>query len=97
VRTAQISQRPTNALLREPLDLKTILNGDTGFVGFTSGTGSDWENVDVINWTYRQEFDPIGDNNPPVTAVPLPPAVWSGAIGLLLTGLFYKRLRKTVA
>jgi hypothetical protein len=28
-------------------------------VGFTSGTGSDYGNHDIISWEYRSEFRPI--------------------------------------
>lgn len=103
VRTSQSNQRPNDAQLSRTVDLKTVLGGDTGYVGFTSGTGADWENVDILNWTYRQEYNPIGEDGnppppppPPPPAVPLPAAVWSGLAGLAALGLFQKRLRRLV-
>jgi hypothetical protein len=82
------------------VDLKTVLEGDVAYVGFTSGTGSDFENVDVLNWTYRQEYKPIGDDGnpppPPPPAVPLPAAAWTGLTGLAMLGLVRKRLRRLV-
>ncbi len=99
VRASQTNQRPADALLSRTVDLKTVLGGDTGFVGFTSATGADWENVDILNWTYRQEFNPIGGGEnppPPPSAVPLPAAAWTGLAGLAMLGLFQKRLRRRV-
>ena len=34
------------------------------FIGFTSGTGADWGNHDVLSWEYRDEFDPISNEIP---------------------------------
>ena len=98
LRAGQSNQRPADPLVSRTVDLKTVLVGDVGYVGFTSGTGADWENVDVLNWTYRQEYNPIGgDGNPPPPpppAVPLPAAAWTGLAGLAMLGLFQKRLRR---
>lgn len=46
------------------------LGSTDAFVGFTSGTGSGWANHDVVNWTFRDTFEPI------TTAVP-EPASWA--------------------
>lgn len=101
LRAGQSNQRPADALLSRTVDLKTVLGGDIGYVGFTSGTGSDYENVDILNWTYRQEYNPIGGGGenqpPPPPAIPLPAAAWTGLAGLAVLGLFQKRLRRLVS
>lgn len=59
VRVNQSGLRPVDALLARDLDLGAILGGETAYVGFTSGTGADYGNHDVVAWEYRDEFDPI--------------------------------------
>jgi hypothetical protein len=50
---------PAAPLLSFPLDLSTILGGSSeAFVGFTSGTGADWANHDIIYWRYTQVVIP---------------------------------------
>ncbi|WP_425398089.1 L-type lectin-domain containing protein [Aeoliella sp.] len=50
---------PAAPLLSHPMDLNTVLGGsDQAFVGFTSGTGSDWANHDVIYWRYTEAVIP---------------------------------------
>jgi hypothetical protein len=44
--------QPFQPILSRDLDLPAILQQDTGFVGFTSGTGSAWANHDVVYWEY---------------------------------------------
>ena len=41
---------------REEITYFSVCN----FLGFTSGTGADWGNHDILYWEYRDEFDPIG-------------------------------------
>ena len=40
------------ALSNYAINLASILGQNTAYVGFTSGTGSGWENHDIINWTF---------------------------------------------
>lgn len=64
---------PAAPLLSFPLDLSATLGGsDEAFVGFTSGTGADWANHDILYWRYTE------------VAVPEPMALGLllGAIGL---------------
>jgi hypothetical protein len=70
VRLNQSGVRPVAALLSRKVNIQNVLGNVTkAYVGFTSGTGSDWGNHDIIRWEYRDTFDPI---NPPHVASPLP-------------------------
>ncbi|WP_233902915.1 putative Ig domain-containing protein [Stieleria maiorica] len=60
VRVSQNDIRPEQPQLTRQLDIPQIINSETAFVGFTSGTGADWGNHDIINWQYNESFDPIG-------------------------------------
>ena len=46
-------------LLTRTLAIQTILGQSTAYVGFTSGTGQDWGNHDLLSWEYRDSYDPI--------------------------------------
>ena len=59
VRAAQSATRPTAPLISEYIDIPAILEQGSAYVGFTSGTGEDWVNHDIIAWEYRDSFDPI--------------------------------------
>lgn len=53
VRANQTGIRPATALVSRSVDIPTELGGVTeAFVGFTSGTGADWGNHDILNWRY---------------------------------------------
>jgi hypothetical protein len=58
-RVSQSSARPATPTLTRALDIPTILGQNSAYVGFTSGTGSDWGNHDILFWEYRDTFDPI--------------------------------------
>lgn len=81
VRANQTGIRPLLADLSMPLDLPTILGTNNAFVGFTSGTGADWGNHDILTWEYRDRFNPI--------SVPLPATLWLFAAGFV--GLMFRR------
>lgn len=59
VRANQSGLRPGSALLSRDLDVASILGQNTAYVGFTSATGADWGNHDILSWEYRDEFRPI--------------------------------------
>jgi hypothetical protein len=60
VRTNQTGVRPGEATLSKKIDIAQHLGAvNDAFVGFTSGTGLDWGNHDIISWEYRDKFDPI--------------------------------------
>ena len=56
--------QPFQPIVTRTLDVPAILQQPTGYVGFTSGTGSDWANHDVIYWEYT-DYSPVcvGDFN----------------------------------
>jgi hypothetical protein len=56
--------QPFQPVVSRDLDVPAILQQPTGYVGFTSGTGSAWANHDVIYWEYT-DYAPvcIGDFN----------------------------------
>jgi len=58
--------RPAD-IIAAPFNLPSILGQNSAFVGFTAGTGSGFENQDIINWQFTNTFAPIQ-----VDAVPEP-------------------------
>lgn len=52
------SVQPFQPIVERDLDLPSILEQDTGYVGFTSGTGADWANHDVVYWEYT-DYSPV--------------------------------------
>lgn len=69
--------RPAAAGLSATVNLAQVLGQNTGFVGFTSGTGAAWGNHDILNWQFSQTLG--------VGTVPEPASllmVGLGAIGM---------------
>lgn len=60
VRVNNSPSRPGAPTISATLDLPAILGSTTAFVGFTSGTGAASDNHDVLNWDFRQTFNPVG-------------------------------------
>ncbi len=83
-RVNQTGIRPGLATLSRTLDIPTILGADDAYVGFTSGTGADWGNHDILSWEYRDEHNPV---------VPTPSALVLGVLGLGIAGRKLRRRR----
>nr|WP_052314663.1 PEP-CTERM sorting domain-containing protein [Desulfobacter postgatei] len=64
VRLSENNLRPDSPILSRDLDIPNILGVSDAFVGFTSGTGADYGNHDILAWEYRDEFDPIHNQIP---------------------------------
>jgi hypothetical protein len=60
VRLSSTSTRPLSALVSSTVDLTTVLGSTNAFVGFTSGTGSGFNDHDVLSWEFRDDFAPVG-------------------------------------
>lgn len=82
--------RPLSALLTYQFDLASVIGGDAAYVGFTSATGSGYENHDIVNWQFRDTFAPITSDVPE-------PANWAMFIaGFGLIGAALRRRRIAV-
>jgi Legume lectin domain len=69
-----------NVIINYPIDVSSFLGTTTAFVGFTSGTGSGFENHDILNW----QFADTSTNTP--TPEPTSPALLGfgmAAIGVI--------------
>ena len=87
VRTNQTGVRPGTSTLSYNLDIVNLLGQSSAFVGFTSGTGADWGNHDIVSWEYRDDYDPVG--------LPIPEPATVSLLSLGLAGLAARRMRKT--
>ena len=84
VRLSDTGLRSDLALLSYNLDLVSVLGSTNAFVGFTSGTGSAGGHHDILNFDFRNDFNPI------VVSEPAPVAL----LVLSMFGLLYRRFRK---
>ncbi|HWB05400.1 MAG TPA: L-type lectin-domain containing protein [Verrucomicrobiales bacterium] len=95
VRLSTTSTRPAAPIVSSTVDLTTVLGGTNAFVGFTSGTGSAFNNHDLLAWEFRDDFNPVIE--PPRT---VPDGGGTlGIMGLSLGGLMLGKrfLRRTTA
>ena len=77
------NNRPVTPGLTASVNLSQILGQNTGFVGFTSATGSAWNNQDILNWQFSQTLG--------VGTVPEPSSVLMLGVGIV--GLAWKLRR----
>jgi hypothetical protein len=82
IRTNTTGVRPAAANLALALNIPNLLGGTTAYVGFTAGTGSAYENHDIVNWTYSDSFVEGGvePGQVPEPAALLLMAVGAGAV-----------------
>jgi len=59
VRVSRDEERPELPILVKELDISSILQSDTAYIGFTSGTGADWGNHDILVWKHLDHYSPI--------------------------------------
>lgn len=88
VRFAQNSNRPVSPLLSTIVDLESVLGSSNAYVGFTSGTGSAYNDHDILSFTFADEFKPIEGGTP--VPGPLPIIGVSAAFG------YSRKLRKRI-
>jgi hypothetical protein len=52
--TMTLTDTATNATVTEvfPVNIPSVVGGNTAFVGFTGGTGSSTATQNVLSWTY---------------------------------------------
>lgn len=61
VRTNTSGERPTEPLLTRKLDIADIIGSvPEAYIGFTSATGGAFANYDILSWTFRDKFAPVG-------------------------------------
>jgi len=63
IRMSQSDNKPDNPLLSKQIDIASILSGGTGYVGFSSATGQDWGNYDLIYWSFDKFNSGGGDDD----------------------------------
>lgn len=95
VRLTRSASRPAAALLSYTRDLALDLQSSNAFVGFTSGTGLSHANHDLLSWTLRNDFAPIGqDPGTPPGTVPTPASLPLVLAGIGLSALATVRPRR---
>lgn len=80
VRISDTNIRSAAANLSYNVDLTSILNTSAAYVGFTSATGSCFNNHDILSWTFVDDYQPIDPGGSPV---PEPTTMLLFGIGLL--------------
>jgi hypothetical protein len=84
---------PADSILAEVVDLPTIFGSTNPFVGFSAATGAAFNDQDILNWEFRDTFNPIIT---PLGAVP-EPSTYGLLGGAALLGLAAIRRRKSKA
>ena len=98
VRLTRGAVRPATALMSFTRDLALDLQSTQAFVGFTSGTGFSHANHDLLSWTLRNDFDPIGgDPRVPPGTVPTPASLPLVLAGIALAAVATVRPRRQTA
>ena len=88
VRFAQSSSRPANPLLSLNVDLEAVLGATSAYVGFSSGTGAAYNDHDILNFTFVDDYKPVVVTKPVPGPLPL--------FGVAATFGFSRRLRNRI-
>ncbi|MGB7760188.1 MAG: L-type lectin-domain containing protein [Bryobacteraceae bacterium] len=94
--------RPATNLISYAINIPCVLAGGTAagtgcptpatmaYVGFTAGTGSGYENQDIVDWQYTNTYAPIPGGGGP-TPTPVPTSLFLAIIGLGVAAAFQAR------
>jgi Legume lectin domain len=91
VRLSETNVRPAAATLTRTADLVEVLGQTNAFIGFTSGTGAAGGFHDIVNWQFRDDYQPI-DPNPNPNPVPEPQSL--ALVSIALSALAVLRRRR---
>ena len=73
VRLSTNSARPVTPTLTNTVNLLDYLQTSNAYLGFTAGTGSAYEQQDILTWQFISPYHPIGSANPvPSVAITSP-------------------------